>query len=155
VAGGRTREVTLDPGASADIPVRRQGPGGSLPGPDAGHPLKGAGDHCPLRRIPLTIPWHCTEHGTAQSDRAEQAVGHRRNSVHPRLMQRWLPPRLRSTRWIRTGWLSCGLIGWSTSATPGLPRETRPIQAVDLSSCQRADGSAVQQQSAATRPTYI
>jgi hypothetical protein len=43
VAGERTREVTLDPGASADTPVRNQGPGGSLPGPDAGHPLQGAG----------------------------------------------------------------------------------------------------------------
>ena len=38
-----SREVTLDPGASAGTPVRRQGPGRSLPGPDAGHPLQGAG----------------------------------------------------------------------------------------------------------------
>jgi len=30
---------------SADTPVRNQGPGGSLPGPDAGHPLHGAGGH--------------------------------------------------------------------------------------------------------------
>jgi hypothetical protein len=30
----------LDPGASADTPVRGQGPGRSLPGPDAGHPCK-------------------------------------------------------------------------------------------------------------------
>jgi hypothetical protein len=44
-AGQRTREVTLDPGASADTPVRNQGPGRSLPGPDAGHPLQGAGGH--------------------------------------------------------------------------------------------------------------
>ena len=29
--------------ASADTPVRNQRPGGSLPGPDAGHPLQGAG----------------------------------------------------------------------------------------------------------------
>jgi hypothetical protein len=42
--GGRTREVTLDPGASTDTPVRRQRPGRSLPGPDAGHPLQGAGN---------------------------------------------------------------------------------------------------------------
>jgi len=28
---------------SADTPVRNQGPGRSLPGPDAGHPLQGAG----------------------------------------------------------------------------------------------------------------
>ena len=32
-----------DPGASTDTPVRDQGPGWSLPGPDAGHPLQGAG----------------------------------------------------------------------------------------------------------------
>jgi len=42
-AGERTREVTLDPGASTDTPARRQGPGGSLPGPGAGHPLQPAG----------------------------------------------------------------------------------------------------------------
>ena len=42
----RTREVTtLGAGASANTPVRRQGPGGSLPEPDAGHPLHGAGGH--------------------------------------------------------------------------------------------------------------
>jgi hypothetical protein len=33
----------LSVGASAPPPVRDQGPGGSLPGPDAGHPLHGAG----------------------------------------------------------------------------------------------------------------
>jgi len=27
---------------STDTPVRNQGPGRSLPGPDAGHPLQGA-----------------------------------------------------------------------------------------------------------------
>ena len=43
VPGECTREVTLDTGASADTPVRDQGPGRSLPGPDAGHPLQGAG----------------------------------------------------------------------------------------------------------------
>ena len=36
---------SLDPGASADPPVRSQGPGRSLPGRDAGHPLHGAGSH--------------------------------------------------------------------------------------------------------------
>jgi hypothetical protein len=41
----RTREVMLDPGASTDTPVRGQGPGRSLPGPDADHPLYRAGDH--------------------------------------------------------------------------------------------------------------
>jgi hypothetical protein len=30
---------------SADTPVRNQGPGNSLPGPDAGHPLHRAGGH--------------------------------------------------------------------------------------------------------------
>ena len=39
------REVALDPGATADTPVRNHGPGRSLPGPDAGHPLQGAGGH--------------------------------------------------------------------------------------------------------------
>jgi hypothetical protein len=34
--------LTLEP---ADTPARRQGPGRSLPGPDAGHPLQGAGGH--------------------------------------------------------------------------------------------------------------
>src|SRR5271165_6808547 len=33
----------LSVGASAPPPVRDQGPGGSLPGPDAGHPLQAAG----------------------------------------------------------------------------------------------------------------
>jgi hypothetical protein len=35
----------LTPETSADTPVRYQGPGGSLPGLDAGHPLHGAGGH--------------------------------------------------------------------------------------------------------------
>jgi hypothetical protein len=43
VTGERTREVTLDPGATAGTPVRNQGPGRSLSGPDADHPLHGAG----------------------------------------------------------------------------------------------------------------
>ena len=52
VPGERTsREVTtLDTGASADTPVRNQGPGRSLPGPDAGHPLHGAGAHGAVAR---------------------------------------------------------------------------------------------------------
>ena len=45
MAGERTRKVTLDPGASTDTPVRVQGRGGSLPGPDAGHPMHSAGGH--------------------------------------------------------------------------------------------------------------
>jgi hypothetical protein len=45
VPGPGTREVTLDPGASADTPARRQGPGRSLPGPDAGHPLQAGCGH--------------------------------------------------------------------------------------------------------------
>lgn len=36
--GQRIRKVTLDPGATADTPVRNQGPGRSLAGLDAGHP---------------------------------------------------------------------------------------------------------------------
>ena len=44
-AGQCTRKVTLDPVATADTPVRNQGPGRSLPGPDAGHPLQRAGGH--------------------------------------------------------------------------------------------------------------
>ena len=35
----------LIPETSADTPVRNQGPGRSLPGPDAGHPLHTAGAH--------------------------------------------------------------------------------------------------------------
>jgi hypothetical protein len=45
VPSERTREVTHDPGASADTPVRVQGRGGSLPGSDPGHPLHSAGGH--------------------------------------------------------------------------------------------------------------
>jgi hypothetical protein len=44
VPGERTSaksRLTLE--TSPDTPVRDQGPGGSLPGPDAGHPLQGAG----------------------------------------------------------------------------------------------------------------
>src|ERR1700736_4910338 len=44
-AGERTREVTLDTGASTDTPAKDQGPGMSLPDPDAGHPLHGEGGH--------------------------------------------------------------------------------------------------------------
>ena len=45
VPGVRTREVMLDTGASTDTPARDQGPGGSLPGLDAGHPLHSVGGH--------------------------------------------------------------------------------------------------------------
>jgi hypothetical protein len=53
--------ATIDRGASVPPPARNQGPGTSLPGPDAGHPLHAAGGHgdancrarpqttCPLR----------------------------------------------------------------------------------------------------------
>jgi hypothetical protein len=41
VHGGQDEgTAALNPGASADTPVRDQGPGRSLPGPDAGHPLQ-------------------------------------------------------------------------------------------------------------------
>ena len=47
------RDPPLSVGASAPPPVRDQGPGRSLPGPDAGHTLQGAGQEgeltCPLR----------------------------------------------------------------------------------------------------------
>jgi hypothetical protein len=39
------RDPPLSVGASAPPPVRSQGPGRSLPGPDASHPLHGAGGH--------------------------------------------------------------------------------------------------------------
>ncbi len=39
------RDPPLSVGASAPPPVRDQGPGQSLPGPDAGHPLQAAGSH--------------------------------------------------------------------------------------------------------------
>jgi hypothetical protein len=46
VPGKRTsREVTLDPGVSADTRARDPGPGGSLPLPDAGYPLHRGGGH--------------------------------------------------------------------------------------------------------------
>ena len=35
--------LTLE--TTADTPLRNQGPGRSLPGPDAGHPLQGVGGH--------------------------------------------------------------------------------------------------------------
>jgi hypothetical protein len=41
--------LTLEP--NADTPVRRQGPGGSLPGLDAGHPLHDTGGHEALSMI--------------------------------------------------------------------------------------------------------
>jgi hypothetical protein len=37
------QDPPLSVGASAPPPVRDQGPGRSLPGPDAGHPLQAAG----------------------------------------------------------------------------------------------------------------
>jgi hypothetical protein len=64
--GERTREVTLDPGASADTPVRGQGPGGSLPGPDAGHPLRAAAPH---DHHPIAPNWYEHEQGDRFSHR--------------------------------------------------------------------------------------
>jgi hypothetical protein len=67
----------LSVGASAPPPVRDQGPGSSLPGPDAGHPLQAAGGHhgrnldvpatCPIGRSTPEIHGHsrtvgCTVH---------------------------------------------------------------------------------------------
>ena len=43
VNGHAKSRLTLE--TSADTPLRNQGPGRSLPGPDAGHPLQGAGGH--------------------------------------------------------------------------------------------------------------
>jgi hypothetical protein len=43
--GQRAQEVTLDPGATTGTPARDQGPGSSLTGPDASHPLHGPGGH--------------------------------------------------------------------------------------------------------------
>ena len=43
LVNGHAKSLRLTLAASADTPVRNQGPGGSLPGPDAGHPLHGAG----------------------------------------------------------------------------------------------------------------
>jgi hypothetical protein len=39
------RDPPLSVGATAPPPVRNQGPGRSLPGLNAGHPLQGAGSH--------------------------------------------------------------------------------------------------------------
>ena len=49
VPGERTREVTLDPKSLRTL-RSNQGPGQSLPGPDAGHPLHGA---CCHRAVPM------------------------------------------------------------------------------------------------------
>jgi hypothetical protein len=49
-----SRKVMLDPGVSTDTPVRNQGPGRSLPGPDAGHPLQAAGPTLPMACAELT-----------------------------------------------------------------------------------------------------
>ena len=68
----------LIPETSADTPARNQGPGGSLPGPDAGHPLYGAGGHgvptvvrtaasvpaaCPIGQHNGVIHGHSRVHG--------------------------------------------------------------------------------------------
>ncbi len=50
VPGECTREVTLDAGASTDTPVSNQGPGGSLPGANAGYPLH------PCRQSSAKVP---------------------------------------------------------------------------------------------------
>ena len=56
--GERTRKVTLDL-VSTDTPVRNQGPGRSLPGPDSGHPLHGAGGHGAVSRRPRGVRSTC------------------------------------------------------------------------------------------------
>jgi hypothetical protein len=43
VDGPAKSRLTLE--TSTATPARDQGPGGSLPGPDAGHPLHSAGSH--------------------------------------------------------------------------------------------------------------
>jgi hypothetical protein len=68
--GERTREVTLDPGASTDTPVRGQGPGVSLlPGPGAGHP-------CTVRAVARTA----TDSNSTSQRQASAVNGTRRRS---------------------------------------------------------------------------
>jgi hypothetical protein len=50
VPGRRTRKVTLDPGVSLRTLRSETRPGRSLPGPDASHPLYGAGS---LGAVPM------------------------------------------------------------------------------------------------------
>jgi hypothetical protein len=79
--GARTREVKLDPGASADTPVRNQGPGRSLPGPDAGHPLQAAG--------PIT---------TDSLRRVDSSSDRRQRIMLARSAPTWVMPGLKTDR---------------------------------------------------------
>ena len=58
---------------SADTPVRKQGPGRSLPGPDAGHPLHATGDHEAVSMIRNTRGMILTLRGTSDPVRARKS----------------------------------------------------------------------------------
>ena len=67
------QDPPLSGGASAPPPPRCQGPGGSLPGPDAGHPLHSAGGHevrnarRDRRRRARSVPDRTVISGTSRS----------------------------------------------------------------------------------------
>jgi hypothetical protein len=66
----------LSVGASAPPPVRDQGPGSSLPGPDAGHPLQAAGSHDGRKRdVPVTCPIGRSTPGTHGHSRTARYTG--------------------------------------------------------------------------------
>jgi hypothetical protein len=69
----RTREVTLDPETTADTPARNQGPGRSLPGPDAGHPLQRAASLARVGGHPLH---HAGGHQAESSSSWAEAYSH-------------------------------------------------------------------------------
>ena len=70
------QDPPLSVGASAPPPVRDQGPGRSLPGSDAGHPLQGAGQS---RREKLDVPVACpigrSTPGTGGHSRTDRYTG--------------------------------------------------------------------------------
>jgi hypothetical protein len=99
VPGGRTREVTLDPGASADTSVRSQGSGGSLPGSDACHPLQ-------VQRVPRSEGMRITRapQGQPPGSRSFQGGGPPRCPPSSTLPSTWPERSAPHTRTIRVNW---------------------------------------------------
>src|SRR5690348_262695 len=83
VPGERTREVMLDPGTSAGTPVRNQGPGRSLPGPDAGHPCKLRGRLLPMAYAGLTATVTAT--AATSGKRQRPATAHNARTIRANL----------------------------------------------------------------------
>jgi hypothetical protein len=77
------RDPPLSGGASAPPPVRNQGSGSSLPGPDAGHPLQGAGSLTAFSRTERTTPDSGGQPGRrADSDLRLRTVAHWPDTWH-------------------------------------------------------------------------